>query len=98
MRAMTKKISSISAFKGLKTPTIESGDGLIPDLHSRYFTADFAYGLKVIKQIGDFAGVQTPVIDDMMSWYRSICLIRDEFDYADYGIFDRKTLEDFYLI
>jgi opine dehydrogenase len=29
----------------------ENTEGLIPDLHSRYFTADFPYGLSVIQQI-----------------------------------------------
>ena len=51
VEAMTAKISSIPAFKGLKTPYVEVEGGLIPDFHSRYFTADFSYGLSIIKQI-----------------------------------------------
>jgi len=37
-------------------------EALIPDLHSRYFTADFPYGLTVIQQIGAIAGVHMPNI------------------------------------
>ncbi len=57
VEAMTKKISSIVAFKGLTTPVLKVNGGFIPDLHSRYFTADFSYGLAIIKQIADFAKV-----------------------------------------
>ncbi|MBR3200574.1 MAG: NAD/NADP octopine/nopaline dehydrogenase family protein [Mogibacterium sp.] len=38
----------------------ETGNTFIPDLHSRYFTADFPYGLSVIQQIGNIAGVDMP--------------------------------------
>lgn len=42
--AMTKKIRSIAAFKGLLSPMKEESGGWVPDLSSRYFTADFSYG------------------------------------------------------
>ena len=94
---MTKKISSIAAFKGLTAPTVRVGrGGLAPDLHSRYFTADFSYGLTIIKQVADFAGVKTPNIDETMAWYKSIAVETDEFRFGDYGITNRDTLERFY--
>ena len=96
VEAMTKKISSIAAFKGLTTPTAEEDGGLIPDLHSRYFTADFSYGLTIIKQIAEFAGVKTPNIDDTMAWYKAIAVETDEFRFEDYGIKDKKSFEEFY--
>lgn len=95
--AMTKKISSIDAFKGLATPCVKTGDGVVPDLHSRYFTADFSYGLTIIKQIGDFAGVQTPNIDETMAWYKSIAIEANEFRFEDFGIMNRTDFEEFYL-
>lgn len=95
--AMTKKISSISAFKGLTTPTIRTDDGFIPDLHSRYFTADFNYGLTIIQQVARLAGVKTSNIDKTMDWYRSIALEKKEFRYKDFGINTREEFENLYL-
>ena len=97
VEAMTKKISSIKAFKGLTTPTVEVDGGLIPDLHSRYFTADFSYGLTIIKQVADLAGVNTPNIDATMQWYKGIAIEKDEFRFEDFGITDMKSFEEFYL-
>ncbi len=96
--AMTKKISSIPAFMGLTTPTVKTEKGLIPDLHSRYFTADFSYGLTIIKQVADFADVKTPNIDETLQWYRNIAIEHDEFRFSDYGITDRDSFDKFYLM
>ena len=71
--------------------------GLIPDLHSRYFTADFPYGLAVIQQIGQIAGVPLPNIDGLIEWYDGIALINDRISLADYGITDMESLRAFYL-
>ena len=38
---MTHKISHIPAFQGLTSPQVAVEGGYIPDLNSRYFTADF---------------------------------------------------------
>lgn len=97
IHAMTQKISSIKAFKGLKTPAIEKNGYLIPDLLSRYFTADFSYGLCIIKQVASFAKVNTPNIDELLKWYEKISVKKDEFRYEDYGITDRDTFNAFYL-
>ncbi|MCR5060495.1 MAG: NAD/NADP octopine/nopaline dehydrogenase family protein [Saccharofermentans sp.] len=97
VESMTKKLSSIQAFKGLKTPMVECEGGFIPDLHSRYFTADFSYGLTIIKQVADFAGVRTPNIDETMSWYKDIAIENNHFSFEDYGIKDLNSFRDFYL-
>lgn len=69
-RSMAAKISSIEAFKGLISPMKEVSLGKwVPDFSSRYFHADFAYGLKVIKDISLLAGEHTPRIDDVYDWY-----------------------------
>lgn len=94
--AMTKKISSIEAFKGIGTPTVEKDGLLIPDLHSRYFTSDFSYGLSIIKQIGVFAGVETPNIDGVLKWYKTIEIVKDEFDFNEYNIKDKQELISYY--
>lgn len=95
---MTKKISSIEAFKGLQTPSVQVEGGLIPDLHSRYFTADFSYGLTIIKQVADFAGVAVPNIDATMKWYEAISVEKSEFKFSDYYIDDLNTLKHYYLM
>ena len=97
VEAMTKKISSIQAFKQLKTPVVTQDGKLIPDLHSRYFTADFSYGLTIINQIANFANVLVPNIEATMQWYKNIAIERGEFHFEDYGIIDKKTLAEFYL-
>ncbi len=96
---MTRKISSIDAFKGLKTPAVMlNSGGLIPDLHSRYFTADFSFGLAIIKQIADMAGVSTPNIDDTLEWYDNIAIMKKCFKYSDYGIRERNDFDELYLL
>ena len=94
--AMTRKLSGIPAFKGIGTPSVKVDGGYIPDLHSRYFTADFSFGLSIIQQIGAFAGVHTPNIDATMDWYAKIALEKECFRYTDYGIKSRKAFLDFY--
>lgn len=96
--AMTKKISGIVAFKGIVTPVVAMNGKWIPDLHSRYFTADFSYGLALIKQVADFAQIEVPNIYDTLKWYKRIAIVKDEFNYADYGINDREAFEKFYLL
>ena len=96
--SMTRKISSIAAFKGLKTPSIEAKGGFAPDLHSRYFTADFSYGLSIIKQIADFAAVRTPNIDETLDWYRKIAVEKNEFHFYDFGIMNREEFDSFYMM
>ena len=93
---LTEKIRSIKAFKGLPTPAAETTGGYIPDLHSRYFTADFSYGLSVIVQIAQFAGAEVPALKAVLSWYNSIRIETDEFRYADYGITDKEAFLKFY--
>lgn len=97
VEAMTAKISSIPAFKGLTTPSVEVDGGLIPDFHSRYFTADFSYGLSIIKQIAVFAGVDTPNIDEVLSWYDKYRVEKGGFEYSSYGINTREDFNRFYL-
>lgn len=74
-----------------------SASALIPDLHSRYFTADFPYGLTVIHQIGRLAGVSMPNIEDLLDWYDGIAVINDRLLLSDYGINNMDDLREFYL-
>lgn len=67
--AMTAKMRSIKAFKGLTSPMKQTRGGWIPDFSSRYFTADFAYGLKVILDISAAEGTNMPALAMLWNWY-----------------------------
>ena len=97
VEALTKKISSIPAFKGLKTPMVACEKGLMPDLHSRYFTADFSFGLNIIKQIAEIANVKTPNINKTMEWYEVLTIEKKKFEYSDYGINNKEDLIKMYI-
>lgn len=90
--AMTKKISGIAGFKGLTSPAIQVEGGYVPDFGSRYFTADFSYGLTILVQIADMAGVEVPHMKETLKWYTDLVSQQDEYRFADYGI---RTMEDF---
>ena len=97
IHAMTQKITSIKSLKGLSTPSIQYEDGYIPDFDSRYFTADFPFGLSIVKQIAKFGNVDTPNIDKVLTWYKNVCTTRgSEFSYKFYGVEDRKDFIEFY--
>lgn len=68
--ALTRKIRSIPAFKGILSPMVQTEHGFIPDKKSRYFTEDFPYGLCIIKGICHMADLQTPYIDTVLKWYQ----------------------------
>jgi hypothetical protein len=95
---LTRKIRSIKAFKGLGTPSVKTADGYIPDLHSRYFTADFSYGLSAIVQAARFAGTDIPALESVLGWYDRIKLEKDVFRYEDYGIRDTADFLAFYSL
>lgn len=69
---LTAKIKSIKAFRGILSPMKETKNGFIPDLESRYFTADFPYGLKVLIEFGKATGIDTPNMNKVWSWYLSL--------------------------
>ncbi len=66
---LTKKIRNIDAFKGLTSPMIKTDNGWIVDWNSRYFTADFPYGLKIILDIAQIFDVETKTLKKIWNWY-----------------------------
>ena len=75
--SLTRKIRSISGFKGIKTPMIESDNGWQPDLKSRYFQEDFTYGLRYIYETAHRIGVNVPIMDRIYSWGVNIAKMAD---------------------
>ncbi len=66
--SLTAKIRSIKAFKGILSPMKKVSGGWVPDFESRYFTEDFPFGLRFIKELASKHNVQTPIIDKVYNW------------------------------
>lgn len=94
--AITKKISGIKGFQGLKSPAIAVQGGYIPDFNSRYFTADFSFGLTILIQIANFVALDTPNMQKILGWYHKIAPFQREFRFSDYGIRSYQDFEKFY--
>ena len=67
--------------------------GWIPDFKSRYFTADFPYGLAIIEELADVLGYDAPNIKNTMDWYRKVTGDTAQLDRGAYGI---HSLQDIY--
>ena len=80
-QALTRKISSIPAFKGMSSPMKEIEAGRwAPDFDSRYFKADFAYGLKTIVDLAKLVNTPTPNMVETYEWYMQITGDSKSFD------------------
>ncbi len=90
---LTNKMRSIKSLHNLASPMVEVDGGWIPDFSSRYFTADFPFGLAIIEEFGDIVGVDIPNIKFTMNWYREVSGDRSRLDLSDYGI---STVSDIY--
>lgn len=66
--SLTRKISSIPAFQTIESPMIEVSGGWMADFKSRYFTEDFPFGLRWIKELAEKYNIETPVIDEVYEW------------------------------
>lgn len=94
---MTAKIKSINSFKGLTTPSKLRLDGkLVPDLNSRYFTADFPFGLDILIAFADLTGTPCPHMLSVSDWYHNLTKTKREFDLGKFGIYDINDLKNFY--
>lgn len=66
--SLTRKIQSIPAFQTITSPMKQVEGGWMVDFGSRYFTEDFPFGLRWIKQIANNYGIQTPMILSVYGW------------------------------
>lgn len=66
--SLTNKIKSIPAFKSIVSPMKKVDNGWIPDFGSRYFTEDFPFGLRYIKDLAAKMNIDTPTIDKVYYW------------------------------
>jgi len=93
--AMTRKLSSIKSLHSLASPMKRVEGGWVPDFNSRYFTADFAYGLAIIEAFAMVLGYDAINVKRTMNWYRRVTGEAVQFDFGAYGI---HTLRDIYAL
>lgn len=90
---MTRKIKSIQSLHNLLSPMKKVAGGYIPDFDSRYFKADFPYGLAIIEEIAEILAVSIPKINETMQWYRKVTGDWNRLELKEYGL---KTKDDIY--
>lgn len=66
--SLTRKIQSIKAFEEILSPMTETEEGWKADFTSRYFTEDFPYGLRWIRDLAKENNIATPMIDQVYEW------------------------------
>ncbi|MDR1623883.1 MAG: NAD/NADP octopine/nopaline dehydrogenase family protein [Tannerellaceae bacterium] len=69
--SLTRKIRSITAFKGIKMSMIRKADTYRIDYSNRYFTEDIPFGLLIIKSVAVAMKVETPYIDKVLLWMQN---------------------------
>lgn len=67
----TSAIRSCDGYKGFKCPMKEVEGGWVPDFANRYFTEDIPEGVAMYKGIADLAGVETPVMDEIVCFFQT---------------------------
>lgn len=95
IREMTRKLTTIKSLHNLTSPMKRVENGWVPDFESRYFTADFPYGLAIIEELGNILKVDIPNIKNTMEWYRNVTKNRKKFNLKEYGI---CSVEDIYVL
>ena len=93
--AMTAKLRSIRSLHNLASPMKRVEQGWIPDFSSRYFTADFPYGLAILEELADVLDCEAENIRSTMEWYRKTTADMNRLDFGQYGI---HSLEDLYAL
>ena len=82
------------AYSGLQPPMREIAQGqYVPDLRGRYLAEDVPFGLAVSRAIADMAGLETPVMDEVIGW-AAHCL---EVDYLGQDINEARTPQKYGL-
>lgn len=110
VQAMTRKLRSLPALKGIPCPVERVADGYALDLSSRYFVEDFPYGLCILKGFAAICGVPVPHMDLILRWYENIAGVQyfcgDSFCGPDlqktgvpqnYGIHTIEDISHFYI-
>lgn len=96
-KEITEKLRSIKSLHNITSPMVKQEDGYVPDLKSRYFMADFPYGLAIIEGLAKILKYNAENIFETMDWYRKLVGKDIRFELGNYGIESKKDLYNFYL-
>ena len=97
-QSLTNKICSINSFKGLKTPSKTTPNGkYLPDLESRYFTADFPFGLDILLAFSRVTGSKNELFSKVSNWFHDVTKTEFCFDLAKFGITSIDDIKKLYL-
>ena len=96
-KELTTKIRSIEGFKGLYAPVKKLENGFVPDFSSRYFRADFPFGLSIIVQIAQLFKVDCPSMQRVLAWYKSLKHDSPKFSLKEYGATSIKKFKESYI-
>lgn len=66
--SLCKKLRSIQAFQTIQSPMRQIEGGWVPDFNSRYFTEDFPYGLRFIRDLMIEKKINAPIIEQVYNW------------------------------
>jgi len=72
-KSLTRKIQSIPAFQNITSPMKEVEGGWVADYKSRYFTEDFPFGLRWIKDLANNYSIPMIIIPRVYNWGEKKC-------------------------
>lgn len=81
---LTKKLNSINSLKGLTTPNVFKDGKYYPDLNSRYFTADFPYGLDILLSFCQLFNIECDNMLKVSDWYHRVTNTERTFSLLNY--------------
>ncbi|MBV8943554.1 MAG: NAD/NADP octopine/nopaline dehydrogenase family protein, partial [Solirubrobacterales bacterium] len=59
--------------QALRAPMVESRPGrFVPEFQHRYLSEDVPFGLVVTRALAEIADVETPLIDEVITWAQSV--------------------------
>lgn len=94
---MTKKLNSINSLKGLTTPNVVNEEGkYLPDLKSRYFTADFPYGLDILIAFLEFFNVNADNMKMVSDWYHDVIKDSRKFSLKNFFVSKEEMIKYYY--
>ena len=95
--SLANKLQSIKAFKGIGTPSIKNSDGtLSPDFSSRYFTADYPFGVDILLAFGHAIGLEPKNMQMVSDWYHHVSHDPHRFELQKFGLTSIKSIVNFY--
>jgi len=69
---LAKCFNTNDGYKGFRCPYKQVEGGFVPDTSNRYFTEDIPEGFCMYKGVADLAGVETPVIDQILTFLQGL--------------------------